>query len=587
MNEPIHDAPSPGNNFLIRLVLGLLLLLPAVMVYRDVQLLPALQTIEMSQQDVNILRPDGNEFIGSVNYTELLSDVPFMQAVAYTGLMIAVRLLIVAVIPPLIGALVGGQGQGGRLFNRFFMAIIGVLISPVVLAVLWALIGSQVWGREPSPLSPPPEWMFLGSPQGARTSVIFVDALVTMGIAAVVGGAAFIAARRGKALGVSTQRASIGVWLIGLFATAASLAHTFEIPFILTAGGPARSTTTLGLYIYDLSFRRFQMGPAAAQAVLMILFAVVLACLIWLVITGLRLRLMPISTRQSRQDESDRDSSTASIISIPLLILIGLTSAALIIWGLWLAQRTDGLSDASEQIDIGRSFLNTVSGPWTAIWLIQIPVTYLAALSLGFLKPISRTASHVLFLILLIVAFIPAESLFTSWYIIGRDSGTFNTPTMVGFAWRVGAFSLIVFKLFFEGSLERFNAARLQGHTVNDAFIKTVFLPSLPIVILVGAALSFASTQSLMWPLLAVNDPELMSLPVQLVMARNAYVTEHGVLAGAAVSFIGLVMLIFLPIFLFLQAFVLDQLAIVGGPDIDPEILASGKQKMKREELDL
>jgi ABC-type sugar transport system permease subunit len=585
MNEPRHSSASAGNGFVLRLVLGLLLLLPAILVYREVQLLPALRTIEMSWQDVSILRSGESEYIGSANYDAMFSEPTFGAAVLYTLMIVGVRFLIVAVIPPLVGLLIGTQQQGGRMVNRVFLAIIGVMISPVVLAVLWWLFTSQMWGREPSPLTPLPEWMMLGTPGGARASVIFLDTIVTMGMAAAMGGAAFIAAIRGRAVSAFSNRAMLGVWILGLLLALASLPATFDMPFILTNGGPARATTTLALTLYQQSFVYMRMGSGAAEAVLFILFAVVLACLIWLTITGLRLRLIYLSKRQSEQDVSERGDSSnmMSIISIPLLILIGLTSLALIIWALWLSQSNQAASDARAEVDFGQTFMNTITGPWTAIWLIQIPVTYLAGLSLGFLKPINRAASHVLFLILLVIAFIPAEALMMQWFMIGREAGVLNTLDMVGFAWRAGALSLIVFKLFFDGAAEKFNAARETGETTNTAFMNTVFLPSLPIVVLVGAILSFISAQSLLWPLLSVMDREMLGVPAQLVQGRGNFVTDQGLFASLALNFMGRMMLIFLPVFALLHIFVLDRLAIVAGPPVDPDLLVEGKQKIKRD----
>ncbi|ACT01230.1 carbohydrate ABC transporter permease [Paenibacillus sp. JDR-2] len=55
--------------------------------------------------------------------------------------------------------------------------------------------------------------------------------------------------------------------LIGVF-------NLFQESFILTGGGPAFSTYTLVMYIYDLAFRYFRMGEAAVVSV--VLFAIVL-----------------------------------------------------------------------------------------------------------------------------------------------------------------------------------------------------------------------------------------------------------------------------------------------------------------------
>lgn len=55
--------------------------------------------------------------------------------------------------------------------------------------------------------------------------------------------------------------------LIGVF-------NLFQESFILTSGGPAFSTYSLVMYIYDLAFRYFRMGEAAVVSV--VLFAIVM-----------------------------------------------------------------------------------------------------------------------------------------------------------------------------------------------------------------------------------------------------------------------------------------------------------------------
>jgi ABC-type sugar transport system permease subunit len=53
----------------------------------------------------------------------------------------------------------------------------------------------------------------------------------------------------------------------------------FEIPFLLTAGGPSDSTLTLAIYLYEVGFREFDRGYAAAIGYSMAIIAVVLAAI--------------------------------------------------------------------------------------------------------------------------------------------------------------------------------------------------------------------------------------------------------------------------------------------------------------------
>jgi len=51
--------------------------------------------------------------------------------------------------------------------------------------------------------------------------------------------------------------------------------QVFELPFIMTGGGPGYATTTVVMHIYDLAFRAYNLGKATALAI--VLFFVIMA----------------------------------------------------------------------------------------------------------------------------------------------------------------------------------------------------------------------------------------------------------------------------------------------------------------------
>jgi multiple sugar transport system permease protein len=55
-----------------------------------------------------------------------------------------------------------------------------------------------------------------------------------------------------------------------------SAINAFDMIFIMTGGGPAGTTETLGLFVYHLAFGGgFEFGPASAVSVVMILLALI------------------------------------------------------------------------------------------------------------------------------------------------------------------------------------------------------------------------------------------------------------------------------------------------------------------------
>ncbi|MEN9248077.1 MAG: ABC transporter permease subunit, partial [Gloeomargarita sp. GMQP_bins_69] len=55
--------------------------------------------------------------------------------------------------------------------------------------------------------------------------------------------------------------------------------RNFEPVYVLTGGGPLNRTNILVYYIYDQAFNQFDLGYAAAAAV--VLFTAVLGLLVW------------------------------------------------------------------------------------------------------------------------------------------------------------------------------------------------------------------------------------------------------------------------------------------------------------------
>ncbi len=553
-----------------RLIGGLVLLVPALLLYISVQLVPLFNTISASYTDVNFPGQPG-EFVGMANFERLVEDRALVEAITYTVAMVAVRVVVVAIVPLVVGLLVGGQGFGGRSVNRLLMTLIAVLASPIALAVLYRAFLAPVWGRQASPLefAEPP----LASRTAAPQTLIQLDMLITVGIALAVGGAAFIAVMRGRRVSYSTGRAGIGVWLLGILLAAASFPQTLDLALLVTGGGPANATMTFGLKLYRDSFQMFRLGYAAAEIVTVLPFLILIAVLIWLVVTGFRLRLS-----FTPPPERAEGAGLYGILSLPLVIILGLPIVGLVLWGVWLAVSNGGFAELDRTLSVPRAIANTMSAPWIAIWVVQLPLTYLLGLSLGFVRPLGRMGSDILFLIFLIMAIIPPELLGVQWFLSLAAAEAVNTSLALGVGFLVNLLSLLAFKLFFDGAYEHYQSVRRTGQNASDAFLNAVLLPSLPVFLLVGAVLSFASTQALFWPLIATNDRELLTFAPQLMMVTGQFSTDFPTVVAAALVFIGAFGVLFWIVLALLQILVVDRLAILAGPTVE---LAMEKSKPK------
>ncbi len=539
----------------IAFIAGVLLLLPLLWVLLTTRLQPLQTTFNLSTQEYNAIRPA--EFVGNANFEALAQDRRYSEAINYTVSFVLARTIIILFVPPLIGLLAGMGNFALRTINRLLLSVVAVLIAPVSLIVLWRLYVSPLWGTEPSPIFSPDFAFALVTPSGAQNSLLALDGIITLAIALAVGVTAFMAIVRGRS-NANTGRAGIGLWLVCGLLALLSAAETFVLPYLLTGGGPGNSTLTLGINIFREGFQRFSLGYAAAQIVPLVIFMLPVVFVLWLVLVGLRLRLTYTPA------PSTNAGGCMSILGLLFILMLALPIFGLVVWGVLLVNNNGGLASLPESINWNTALANTLI-PLQSIWLIQLPVMWLAGIVLGFFRPLGRIFSNLLFLPLLFLALLPTDVLMLAWFINAREASILNTSQALNLPWLASGFALIVFRMFFDGAYDKYQAAVQSGKTGMAAFISQVVLPSLPILLVVGAALSFASVQSLTWNLIATNSNDVFNLPLTLAMMMNQLNPETGMLAAAAAQFIGIFALIFIPVFALLHIFVLDRLALVAG----------------------
>jgi multiple sugar transport system permease protein len=550
MNNTTQNAFNPLK------LLSLLLLIPLGIVLFRFALVPAVDTFDLSTQNYSLLN-ENSPNVGGENYERLFKDERFTQAVEFSSKMIGARIFIVAVLPALAGLLIGVQGWATRGINRLLLAVVAVLLSPITMGMVWRNFVSPY---EENPLGFS-ESLLLISPEGASRSLILLDSLLTLGASLAVISLFYIAAVRGKQFGGQPVLAGFSVWLISILVTLMGFATLFDLPQIVTAGGPGNSTVTLSLYHFNFSFRFLELGYGSALATLNMIAILILAFLVWLLLTAFNLRL-----RFTGLGKAFTNGSWASLGSIPLILGAGLPLVLLTQWGISLIGRNGGFDEVLDQIDRGRLIDNTINAPLFTIWFIQVPFAYLATLALGFWRPLGRIGSSILFLPLLALSFLPPEVLGVSWYLDAREAGILDELGAVQvFPWVFSAFSLILFKMYFDGAYDAYQEARARGKQAGEAFLMHVFLPSLPIVLLVGGVLSFLVNQEFYWSLISSIGRENQTISLFSALNMLSLDGQISSTTGVALYFLLYFGVPFCIFFALMHLFVLDRLALIAG----------------------
>jgi multiple sugar transport system permease protein len=232
------------------------------------------------------------QWIGLRNYVNLLDDPVFITAVRNT-----VLYSLGTVLPMLALSLGLAMMLDARLRGRTFfrvMVYLPVVISWVAASVVWRLIfihpdgvlnsflesvglPAQLWTADPILALPAIMWMTLWKGLGFYT-VIYLAGLQT--IPAALYEAAMIDGASRRQL----------FWTITLpllrpttlFALVVGIIGSFEVfvpVYLMTSGGPGYASMVLVMAIYRAGFQNFQMGYAAAIAVVLFLMILVVSLL--------------------------------------------------------------------------------------------------------------------------------------------------------------------------------------------------------------------------------------------------------------------------------------------------------------------
>jgi multiple sugar transport system permease protein len=247
---------------------------------------PLLLGLYMSLYDWNAVFPAQSEFIGLQNYRTLLSDPQFWNALKNT-----VYFVVLTVPAVVVGSLLLALGVNREVKGRWVLRT--VFFSPYVLTV--AVVGIlwqdmfQASGLVPYYL-PFEAGSWLTSGALAMPAIAIATVWWTLAFNFVI----LLAARQNvpdrlyeaaKLDGASSWRMMRDITVPQmknplLFVVITSFVASFQVfgqPYIMTAGGPLFSTTTIVMYLYETAFAGREFGYAAAIGYVLFMILVVIS----------------------------------------------------------------------------------------------------------------------------------------------------------------------------------------------------------------------------------------------------------------------------------------------------------------------
>ncbi|MBA3999437.1 sugar ABC transporter permease [Brevundimonas sp.] len=229
----------------------------------------------------------GATFVGVENYVRLMRDQVFVQAVGNSFYFVVLTVPSLALLGLLLALALNSQTRTAAILRGVFFA--SSVLSVTVVTLIWRMVlisdgGLIANGLEASGQSPIP---FLDDPGLVMPAIALTTVWWCLGLPMMIFLAALQQVPKELYEAAALDRAGplIRLWRITLPSIRRAVALVVVIQIVLqfqlfgqaqlmTQGGPNGASRPIVLFIYEVGFRRWDIGYAAAAS--QILFAIIL-----------------------------------------------------------------------------------------------------------------------------------------------------------------------------------------------------------------------------------------------------------------------------------------------------------------------
>lgn len=269
--------------------MGWILISPALIIFALMILYPFVNSIAISFTNRNLIFPM-REFIGLENYKKLISDPNTLKLIGIT-----IKFVLFATLCPFtlgfIWALLMNQKFKGSEFLQG-LTLVNWVIPGIAIGFLWTWIFNGDYGILNAMLIKigliDDNVIWLGGKQTSMLAVVTARTwqMFPWYMAFIMGGLQAVPkelCEAAKIDGANNWKVFLHVViptvkpvliLILILGTISNLQH-FDLIMVMTGGGPERATSTFATQVYEIAFKQYNLGKAAALGV------------IWAVLLGL------------------------------------------------------------------------------------------------------------------------------------------------------------------------------------------------------------------------------------------------------------------------------------------------------------
>lgn len=268
-----------------------LLMLPLLLIMLTVIGWPFVDTLRLSFTDARLVGTAG-DYVGLENYQRLFGSDAFWRAFRVTTAFAVISVLVEMVLGVLVALLLFQDFRGRNVLRA--LLILPWALPTVVNALLWRLIYNPEYGAlnamlvQLGVLDEYRSW--LGDPNSALAALIVADAWKNFPLVALISLAALHAVPQAIRAAAIVDGANAwarfryvilpylaGPLMVAMVLRTIEAFKVFDIIWVMTRGGPANSTRTLSILVYQEAFSFQRAGSGASLALIITLAVTVLA----------------------------------------------------------------------------------------------------------------------------------------------------------------------------------------------------------------------------------------------------------------------------------------------------------------------
>jgi multiple sugar transport system permease protein len=265
---------------------------PTIGVILALGIFPLLYSLVLSFQRRDLQHPNEDQFVGLGNYAAALVDPRVLSAMTNTLLLVVVGITIQFLLGLGLALVVVDELRGKRFIIPLLM--LPVMMVPVVVALGWRLLWDSQYGPINHILSiilrRDVDFLWLTQKWPALFAILVTDVwqwtpfmflILLAGLSSLnpelYEAAALDGAGWWEELREITLPGLAPVIAVAILFRALDAFKIFDQIFMLTQGQPGTSTETISWYIYQVGYKFFNMGYAAAVSYLLLIFLTAVA----------------------------------------------------------------------------------------------------------------------------------------------------------------------------------------------------------------------------------------------------------------------------------------------------------------------